>query len=79
MYLESLYNYFNNFRKPVEGVTNEIVLTSFCICFHLASHLIHTKCKAFEPLPNPLMGLREGLGVKREGLERRKEEIEMEG
>jgi hypothetical protein len=42
-------------------------------CFHLASHLINTKLKA---LPDPHMGLREGIRVMGEGWEGSKEEIE---
>ena len=28
MYVESAYNFFQDFRKPAEGATNEIVITN---------------------------------------------------
>jgi hypothetical protein len=33
-----------------------------------ASHSINGKPEAFGPLPDPIMGLREGKGARREGL-----------
>ena len=45
-----------------------------CLC--VTSHSINTKHKAFRSLSDPLIGLREGVGARKEGWEGSREEIE---
>jgi hypothetical protein len=52
-------------------------MTSQCVYFCLASHLINTKHEAFRPLPDPSLGLWEW-DMSREGRGEWNREVEMD-
>jgi hypothetical protein len=78
MYVGSMYKFLHKFRSPAESAIIEIAIAikngqSLKLCqmqqvevfAFVASHLINTKHEAFGPLPDPLMGLKEGTGEER--------------
>jgi hypothetical protein len=78
IYVENVHNYFHDFRRPVKYATMKIdivrrkrsefeILPNATMGLCVASHSINTKCEAFRPLPDPLMGLKEGTGARRGG------------
>jgi hypothetical protein len=78
IYVMNIHNYFDDFRRFVKYATMKIdiarrkwsefeTLPNATIGLCVASHSINTKREAFRPLPDPLMGLKEGTGAMRGG------------